>query len=93
MIDKSLWERTPDARYHVDAAFRQLVDMMEAHMHSSAYTPTEMREAALLAAIHYEHRAIRHAAGYTMSEEATKSAWATIEELYHAISDDFTRGR
>lgn len=83
-----IWERTPDARYRTDDAFRRLVDMMEAHLHAAQFTPTEMREAAILAAINFERRRIRHLHGYTMSDETAKRCWATIEELYTAIEKD-----
>lgn len=45
---------SPRDRYHVDVSFRQLVDIMEHYLYTCQYTPTEMREAAILAAIHYE---------------------------------------
>jgi len=44
----------PDERYQRDEHFRALVDLMTNAIASAQYTPTEMREAALLAAIHYE---------------------------------------
>lgn len=88
---REIWERTPDARYRVDIKFRQLVDMMEAHMHSCDFTPTEMREAALLAAINYERRRIRFLAGYTMSDSTYMEAHAMVEELYRMIQKDETR--
>lgn len=47
---------SPTARYHRDAMFRALVDTLELHIEQARYTPTELREAALLAAIHYEMR-------------------------------------
>jgi hypothetical protein len=47
-----------------------------------------MREAAILAAIHYERRRIIHLQGYTMSDETARKCWATIEELYLAIQRD-----
>ena len=54
------WNRTPaQNRYESDPAFRVLVDHMEANIHAAEYTPSEMREAALLASIHYELRSVR----------------------------------
>lgn len=91
--NKSVWERTPDARYLRDAAFRQIVDMMEAYFHQALFTPTEMREAALLAAIHYEQRCVRGLHGYTMSDEDAKRCWSTLEELHLAINKDDMRHR
>jgi hypothetical protein len=85
---KTVWERTPEARYLHDTAFRSLVDMMEAHMHAAHFTPSEMREAAILAAISFERRRIRHVHGYTMTNETARDCWAKIEELYAAIQKD-----
>lgn len=83
-----VWERTPDARYRGDAKFRALVDMMEAYLHNADFTPSEMREAALLAAINFERRRIRFVHGYTMSSETAATCYARIEELYAAIQKD-----
>lgn len=58
-------EYTPTAydsvenRYLRDPAFRALTDMMEQFIHNCQYSPSEMREAALLSAIHYESRTVR----------------------------------
>jgi hypothetical protein len=41
-------------RYNNDPHFRVLVDMMVGHIHEVNYTPSEMREAAMLASIIYE---------------------------------------
>ena len=47
---------TPEERYLRDTTFKILVDSLEAQIHQANYTPTELREAAILAAIHYEER-------------------------------------
>lgn len=85
---KTVWERTPDARYRQDNSFRQLVDMMEAHIHATNFTPMEMREAALLACINYERRHIRLAHGYTMTDKTARYCYSTLEQLYEAIKKD-----
>ena len=46
-------------RYQTDATFRQLVDMLYSLIDHAEYTPTEIREAAMLAHILYEERRIR----------------------------------
>ncbi len=51
--------KTPEERYRTDAHFHMLVDMMEGFYHKAEYTPSEMREAAVLAAIHYEMKTVR----------------------------------
>lgn len=47
---------TPAFRYQRDATFAALVDMMESSLHTADFTPTELREAVMLAAIRYESR-------------------------------------
>ena len=49
----------PEIRYSHDPAFKQLVDVMHSFIQKAEFTPTEMREAALLACIHYESYHIR----------------------------------
>lgn len=43
-----------ESKYLNDAEFHTLVDSMEAFIHHARYTPSEMREAAMLASIHFE---------------------------------------
>lgn len=45
-------------KYNNDPAFKMLVDMMENFMHKHEYTPSEMREAAVLASINFEMRRV-----------------------------------
>ena len=51
--------RTPEERYQNDNRFKALVDMMTAHIDECNYTPSEMREAAILASIRHERMTIR----------------------------------
>lgn len=46
-------------RYQTDPQFHQLIDMMTAAIERCDFTPSEMREAALLASIQYEELHIR----------------------------------
>ena len=46
-------------RYKTDALFRTLVDTMYCYIDHATFTPTEIREAAMLAHILYEERQIR----------------------------------
>lgn len=46
-------------RYANDPHFHTLVDAMQAHILAGQFTPTEIREAALLAQIIYEETHIR----------------------------------
>ena len=50
---------TPEERYRRDAHFHALVDMLRAAMHAAQYTPTEVREAAMLAAMAHETETVR----------------------------------
>lgn len=53
---------TPRERYQNDVKFHTLVDLMVHEIAECQYTPTEMREAAILASIIYdEHRLDRNA--------------------------------
>jgi len=45
---------TPQERYDRDPQFRTLVDMLTHQIIECRYSPTELREAAILAAIRYE---------------------------------------
>lgn len=47
-------------RYQNDNHFHALVDMMVAHIQQAQFTPSEMREAAILASIIYEEHNIVH---------------------------------
>lgn len=49
----------PESRYQRDAAFRGLVDVLQHFIQRAQFTPTEVREAALLACIHYESYTVR----------------------------------
>jgi hypothetical protein len=46
-------------RYQNDAAFRTLVDTLHSVIERGDFTPTEIREAAMLAQIMYEERHVR----------------------------------
>jgi len=46
---------TPDERYRTDRMFQHLVDSLYCQIREARYTPTEIREAAMLAQIHYEN--------------------------------------
>lgn len=53
---------TPEERYMRDPVFHRLVDMLEAYLEENAmrqWTPTELREAVMLAACRYEYRHVR----------------------------------
>ena len=52
--------KTPREKYATDPNYRRLVDMLEALIAKAEFTPSEMREACMLACIHNEqYRRIR----------------------------------
>jgi hypothetical protein len=48
--------RTPQERYESDPVFHALVDSIHRQIERAELTPSEVREAAVLACIHYEQR-------------------------------------
>jgi hypothetical protein len=62
-------------RYNNDVQFHQLVDTMTAYIQEAHFTPSEMREAAILASIKYEEMNLRH---YAIVEEEMEGALRTI---------------
>jgi hypothetical protein len=51
--------KTPSEKYLNDPEFRQLVCMLESFVERAQFTPSELREAAVLACINYEMRHVR----------------------------------
>jgi len=47
---------TPSKKYQNDVEYRQLVDTLESFIAKAQYTPSEMREAVILACINHEMR-------------------------------------
>lgn len=50
---------TPREKYHSDPNYKLLVDWMVKHIEDCNYTPSEMREASLLASIIHEQMQVR----------------------------------
>ena len=47
---------TPEDRYKTDPAYRTLVDLIESQLERAQFSPSEVRECAVMACIHYEMR-------------------------------------
>ena len=47
--------KSPNEKYENDNNYRQLVDMLTALIHQAEFTPSEIREACMLACIRHEH--------------------------------------
>ncbi len=50
---------TPEQRYQQDTLFHTMVDQLEYYLHVAVFSGTEIREAAMLALIHYEAKTVR----------------------------------
>lgn len=48
--------KSPDERYLQDPQYRQVVDMLESFIHKYHFSPSELREMAVMACIRYEMR-------------------------------------
>ena len=51
--------KTPKEKYLNDPQYNHLVNMLESLIESAKFTPSELREACVLASINYEMRHIR----------------------------------
>lgn len=47
--------KTTNEKYENDQSYRQFVDMLTALIHQAEFTPSEIREACMLACIRHEH--------------------------------------
>jgi hypothetical protein len=70
--------KTPREKYLNDPEYHQLVCALESFIERAQFTPSELREAAVLASINYEMRRVRE---YTIDPRA--------EEAFR-ILDEFT---
>lgn len=50
---------TMNDKYQNDPVYRRLVDTLESLIHQNELTPSEIREAAVLASINYEMKKVR----------------------------------
>lgn len=46
--------QSPKDRYENDSQYKQLCDLIESFLHQARFTPSEVRECAVMACIHYE---------------------------------------
>lgn len=74
----------PRERYQRDPEFKQLVDMMTSFIHKAQFSPTELREASLLACCNYEmHRVSIH--GFKVSEEFERA----LNKVHKIAKEEF----
>lgn len=69
--------KTPREKYLNDPQYHSLVQMLEGFIEEARFTPSEIREAAILACINYE---MRHVRGCTINPEV-ESALHVLEEF------------
>jgi hypothetical protein len=50
--------KTPRDKYHNDPQFNSLVNLLESFIYSAQFTPSELREACVMASINYEMKHI-----------------------------------
>jgi len=73
--------KTPYEKYMNDPAYHNLVNWLEVFIEDALYTPSELREACILACIHYERRHVQE-----------KQFNPKVQEAFRLL-DDFMRGR
>jgi hypothetical protein len=81
----SIYKPSVQERYHNDANFRALTDLLAAYIYKADYTPSEVREAAMLACIKIEMESVRY---LQVIPRPTEEA---IEELRRFVSHEEER--
>jgi hypothetical protein len=71
--------KTPREKYLNDPAYNHLVNMLEQLIEQARFTPSELREACILASINYEMRHVREVNIDPRLDDALR------------VLDDFTR--
>lgn len=69
--------KTPREKYMNDPEYRHLVYMLESFIERAQFTPSELREACVLACINYE---MRHHRGMTIDPRA-EEAFRVLDEF------------
>lgn len=62
---------SPKERYQTDAVFHAIVDLLRSEMRRGDFTPTELREAVILAATMHESEAVQPLFRLTRGEART----------------------
>lgn len=64
--------KTPKEKYMNDPEYHQIVQMLENFIERAQFTPSELREAVVLACINYEMRHVRERTIDPRTEEALR---------------------
>lgn len=79
--------KTPQEKYFNDLQYKQLVDMLHHCINQAQFTPSEIREAAMLAAIHYESMNFRRHI-YSPLDPQLTAAISECEDWANSIRDE-----
>ena len=69
--------KSPKEKYMNDPEYHQLVDMLESFIDRARFTPSELREAAVLASINYE---MRHGRDFVI-DPRTNEAFRILDDF------------
>ncbi len=69
--------RSPREKYMNDPDYHRLVDMLEQFVERAQFSPSELREASVLACINYEMRHVRE----ITIDPRTESAFRVLDEF------------
>lgn len=72
--------KTPREKYNNDPAYHQLVTMLENFIDMAQFSPSEIREAAMMACINYEMRHIRRV--FIPHNKDIENALKTLDESW-----------
>ena len=78
---------TPRDKYMLDPAYKALVDMIEHMIHRAEFSPSEIREATMLACINYEMHTLR-----SYHIKITPEMNERLDELHTWVDGAKTRG-
>jgi len=86
---------SPRQRYENDPIYNSVVNTLETIIEACQLTPLEVREAAMLACIHYEQRRTRHSVtqALAMPSEAGDKVLAALETLKAFVDGEELHGK